>query len=76
MKRASIDTGPMVKKTYDEELDNLIYKLLSPWDGGPSAGDEYVVSADIAHDAALKLIEMFERIEGYEAEHYNQQIGG
>lgn len=65
-----------IRKTHDKQLDDLIQKLMSPWDGGPSAGDEYVVSADIAHDAALKLIEMFERLEEYEAERYNRQIGG
>jgi hypothetical protein len=57
----------MIRKTYDRDLDALIQKLLSPWDAGPGGGDEYVVSADIAHDAALKLIEMFEKLEGYEA---------
>jgi hypothetical protein len=60
----------MVRKTYNEELDNLIQKLLAPWDAGPSAGYEYVVSADIAHDAAMKLIEMFEKLEAYEEADY------
>jgi hypothetical protein len=63
----------MIRKTHNRELDDLIQKLTSPWDAGPSAGDEFVVSADIAHDAALKLIEMFERLEDA---HYNRQVGG
>jgi hypothetical protein len=64
----------MIRKTHDRELDVLIQKLMSPWDAGPSAGDEYVVSADVAHDAALKLIEMFEKLEAFEADHYNRQM--
>jgi hypothetical protein len=64
----------MVRKTYDKELDQLIEKLLSPWDAGPSAGYEYVVNADVAHDAALKLVLMFERLEAFETDHYNRQI--
>ena len=63
-----------IRKTYDEELDKLIEKLLSPWDAGPYGGYECVVSADIAHDAALKLIEMFEKLEAWEAEDYNRQM--
>jgi hypothetical protein len=63
-----------IRKTYDEELDKLIEKLLSPWDAGPSGGDEYVVNADVAHDAALKLIEMFEQLESWEADDYNRQM--
>jgi hypothetical protein len=63
----------MIRKTHDKELDKLIEKLMSPWDAGPSGGDEYVVNADIAHDAALKLIEMFEKLEAWKEYDYNRQ---
>lgn len=61
----------MIRKTYDHKLDTLIEKLNNSWDGGPSAGYAYVVDADVAHDAALMLIEMFEKLERYETAHYN-----
>jgi hypothetical protein len=63
-----------VRKTYDEKFDQLIEKLLSPWDAGPSGGDEFVVNADIAEEAAMKLISMFERLEYFEAQEYNRQM--
>lgn len=66
----------MFRKTYDEEIDALIEKLEAPWDGGPSAGYEFVVSADVAMDAANKILELFDRLDRYEAIDYNRQIGG
>ena len=65
-----------MQKTYDPEVDELIAKLTSPWDGGPSAGYSMVVDEDVAQRAAEMIYEMYKKLEMYEAEHYNQQIGG
>ena len=65
-----------MQKTYDPEVDELIEKLTSPWDGGPSAGYAMVVDEDVAQRAAETIYELYKKLEMYEAEHYNQQIGG
>lgn len=65
-----------MKKTYDPEVDELIEKLTSPWDGGPSAGYAMVVDEDVAQRAAEMIYELYKKLEMYEAEDYNQQIGG
>lgn len=65
-----------MKKMYDPEVDELIEKLTSPWDGGPSAGYAMVVDGDIAQRAAEMIYKLYNELQIYEAEHYNQQIGG
>lgn len=64
-----------MQKTYDPEVDELIEKLASPWDGGPSAGYAMVVDEDVALRGAEMIYELYKKLEMYEAEHYNQQIG-
>jgi hypothetical protein len=64
----------MIRKTHDKELDALVEKLLASWDSGPSGDYKYVVDADIAAEAADKLISMFELLESFEAQHYNRQM--
>jgi hypothetical protein len=66
----------MIRKTYNQEIDNLIEKLMNPWDSGPDCGGEMVVGADVARDAAMKIYEMFVELEQFEAQHYNDQING
>ena len=63
-------------KTYDPEVDDLIAKLTSPWDGGPSAGYAMVIDEDVAQRAADMIYKLYDQLQTYEAEHYNQQIGG
>jgi hypothetical protein len=50
-------------KTYDPEIDGLIERLLE---------EDTVIAAR----AAQMIFELYNRLEMYEAEHYNQQIGG
>lgn len=57
------------------EVDELIEKLTSPWDGGPSAGYAMVVDEDVAQLAAEMIYKMYKQLEMYEAEDYNQQVG-
>lgn len=66
----------MIRKTYDEKIDSLIEKLTSPWDSGPTGGYEFVVSAEVAAEAAQLILNLYERMEMFEAAHYNDQISG
>lgn len=52
-----------IPKTGDDEIDSLVEKLLSPWDSGPSGGDEMVVNADIAHDAAYMILKLYKELQ-------------
>ena len=61
-------------KTYDVEIDSLVEKLLSPWDSGPSGGDEMVVNADIAHDAAMLIIKLHKQLE--DEERFSMEVMG
>lgn len=61
-------------KTHDPEIDKLIEDLKSPWDGGPSAAYEMVVSADVAERAAEMIYTLYERLASFEAEDYNRQM--
>jgi hypothetical protein len=53
----------VVKKTYDPQLDQLIERLMDPWDAGPSGGYEFVVDAQVAAKAAEKLLELHDALE-------------
>lgn len=64
-------------KTYDPEVDAMIQELLASHDMGPDAWtNKKAVSEDVAKRAAQMIFDMYQRLSMYEAEHYNQQIGG
>lgn len=55
-----------IPKVGNAELDELIEKLMKPWDSGPSGGDAMVVDADVAYQAALKIVHLCKELKDME----------
>ena len=64
-------------KTYDPEVDALLEELKKTEEVYlPFKGYVNVVDEDVAERAARMIYDLYNRLSMYEAEHYNQQIGG